>query len=754
MDTKSKNTRQDKGIILIESKNFFKNSGVKIIAFLLAVVLMTAGVFTITNTAAVKLKHYNISDTWGQEDYLKSNALYSEVNSVYQNLYEMTSKYRSEEYIRSGAMSNTSDTIESYKLSLLAMDKERYGLWETLNTDDSYYNKGSDSGSTPSQNVIDIINSETFMARHGNAIEQFKQDNIRKNLQSYANIRNSLDNAEKTYGIKWYTERDGEKHTSKEGVNPDELKKQKVYLENNKGVFESSIDLSYVYTTGNVDSRILLSFDDKKVEEMAAVYKQDQALAFTAVQIFFICGLLSFICLIFACIGAGRQEDSDIIYLRAIDKVYWDLNLLIVGSLEWVVGLLTAASIIYNLPAYISVILLAIGIGITYAYILSLVRVIKAHQVRDRFGTLVLCKKIWHLMKKIGSKLGVFYTSNIKGRSIVMLACVAVVASAIIGILIIFALPFGLLLFGVAIGVVIRHTQSLDQTIKGVKRVYDGETEYQIEVKGAGPIEEMASQINHINEGLSKAVKEAVEKELKSERLKTELITNVSHDIRTPLTSIITYIDLLKTEDIDDESRERYISVLEQKAARLKALTDDLFEAAKASTGNIEVHWDTVNLAALLNQGMGEMEDKIEASSLNFIVNRPQDKVLVKGDGRLIWRIIENLLSNTVKYALNNSRVYITIDRDLFGKRGVFVIKNISQEQLNIPAQELLGRFKRGDDTRHSEGSGLGLAIAKDLTELQNGQFDLEIDGDLFKATVYFQLEDGQENAAEKIETE
>ncbi|MEG0509151.1 MAG: HAMP domain-containing sensor histidine kinase, partial [Eubacterium sp.] len=176
---------------------------------------------------------------------------------------------------------------------------------------------------------------------------------------------------------------------------------------------------------------------------------------------------------------------------------------------------------------------------------------------------------------------------------------------------------------------------------------------------------------------------DAVEKEVKSECLKTELITNVSHDIRTPLTSIITYIDLLKKEDISEKAHIRYIKVLENKAARLKALTDDLFEAAKASTGNIEVHFETVNLESLLNQGMGELEDKIKASDLDFIVKRPDEKILVRADGRLLWRVIENLLNNVLKYALKGSRVY--------------------------------------------------------LTTLQNGRFEPNIDGDLFKVSVYLE---------------
>ncbi|MDO4288096.1 MAG: sensor histidine kinase, partial [Eubacterium sp.] len=317
-----------------------------------------------------------------------------------------------------------------------------------------------------------------------------------------------------------------------------------------------------------------------------------------------------------------------------------------------------------------------------------------------------------------------------------------VLAAIVLGVLCL-ALP----LVGIAAALILlwyvgKRAKNLDQVIAGVDKIYDGDTNYKIEVTGEGAVEDMARKINSINAGMARAVEDAVEKELKSERLKTELITNVSHDIRTPLTSIITYIDLLKKADIDEDSRKRYIDILERKAARLKTLTDDLFEAAKASTGNIEVHRTAVNLEALIDQGMGELEDKIEASGLEFIIGRPQERVIVNADGRLLWRIIENLLSNALKYAMPGSRVYIDIDMDTEKSLGIFRMKNVSADPLNIPAQELMERFKRGDDSRHNEGSGLGLAIARDLAALQNGRFDLEIDGDLFKATVYLELFD------------
>src|SRR5690606_14540229 len=227
--------------------------------------------------------------------------------------------------------------------------------------------------------------------------------------------------------------------------------------------------------------------------------------------------------------------------------------------------------------------------------------------------------------------------------------------------------------------------------------------------------------------------KKAVDSELKSERLKTELITNVSHDIRNPLTSIITYVDLLKHEK-DQAKTAEYIEVLDQKAYRMKMLTDDLFEASKASSGNIPVEFDKIDIVSLLTQGLGEVNDKIETMGLDMKLNYPDEKVYVTADGKLLWRSIENVLSNIFKYALERSRVYIDIE-DL-GNEIRISFKNISAYELNISADELMERFKRGDESRTSPGSGLGLSIAKNLIELQKGSFTIHVDGDLFKAMI------------------
>jgi len=261
-----------------------------------------------------------------------------------------------------------------------------------------------------------------------------------------------------------------------------------------------------------------------------------------------------------------------------------------------------------------------------------------------------------------------------------------------------------------------------------VQNIKNGAVGSKIEINGEGELARLSANINEISEGLS----EEVERRIKSERLKTELIVNVSHDIKTPLTSVLTYVDLLKKEETDNENIKKYTQVIAKKSDRLKSLIDDLFEASKAASGNIAVSFEQVDIGALITQGLGELDDKVQSSSLDFRVNMPDTKLLAWADGRLLWRVLENLLSNVFKYSLENSRVYIDVFDD---KDNAYIeIKNISANELNIPADEITERFKRGDESRNSEGSGLGLDIAKSLMHCQNGELFISVDGDLFKA--------------------
>lgn len=266
---------------------------------------------------------------------------------------------------------------------------------------------------------------------------------------------------------------------------------------------------------------------------------------------------------------------------------------------------------------------------------------------------------------------------------------------------------------------------------KGTEIIAAGNLNHQIETAHLpADLKGHAEALNNISGGLTTAVNE----QMKSERFKAELITNVSHDLKTPLTSIINYVNLLKTTDQTDPRAQTYIEVLDRKSLRLKKLTEDLVEASKASTGVLAVNREKIGMAQLLDQALGEYEEKLEEKRLAVVRTVPEGESYVYADGRHLWRVIDNLLSNCAKYALEGTRVYIELVR---GKGTVSLsVKNISREALNVPSERLMERFVRGEESRSTEGSGLGLSIARSLTELQGGTFELAVDGDLFKATV------------------
>ena len=272
-----------------------------------------------------------------------------------------------------------------------------------------------------------------------------------------------------------------------------------------------------------------------------------------------------------------------------------------------------------------------------------------------------------------------------------------------------------------------------NETRKSAKRLSRGELSHKTDTKYMfGVMREHASDLNSIGDGMALAVEE----KMKSERFKTELITNVSHDIKTPLTSIVNYVDLLYKENIENETAKEYIEVLKRQSARLKKLTEDLVEASKASTGNIIVNREPTNLCELLLQSAAEYEERFDMAELSPIINVPESEVSVFCDGKLMWRVVDNLLANICKYSQGGTRVYI----DLQVREGMAVItfKNISRYSLNISSDALLERFVRADSSRTTEGSGLGLSIAKSLVELQGGSLALSVDGDLFKVTLTF----------------
>ena len=305
---------------------------------------------------------------------------------------------------------------------------------------------------------------------------------------------------------------------------------------------------------------------------------------------------------------------------------------------------------------------------------------------------------------------------------------------------------FGLvitIIFTAAIDVVVgslifRNAKEQQEIVKGIETIAEGQLEHQVETENLhGDNLTLANSVNSIGKG----IKEAVEISMKDERMKADLITNVSHDIKTPLTSIINYVDLIKREEVENEKVRNYINVLDEKSQRLKQLTDDLVEASKISSGNIILHFEKINLTELMNQTIGEFSEKFELKKLTTVMNINVQNAVIEADSRRIWRVIENLFNNIYKYAMEGTRVYLAMD-SLPDKNGYIAlsVKNISASPLNCDPEELTERFIRGDESRTTEGSGLGLSIAKNLTEAQKGTFEIQLDGDLFKVILTFPL--------------
>lgn len=294
-----------------------------------------------------------------------------------------------------------------------------------------------------------------------------------------------------------------------------------------------------------------------------------------------------------------------------------------------------------------------------------------------------------------------------------------------------FFLLFAIFITVAATCVAIWFASQLKKIKRGGEAIANGDFDYRINAKELWPMLRIhAYNLNCAALGMSKAVDDR----MKSERFKTELITNVSHDLKTPLTSIVSYVDLLKKENIENETALGYIEVIDRQSAKLKKLTEDLVEASKASSGTVAVNMEVVELGELINQSVGEFSEKLEAAEIVPVINIPEEEVCVYTDGRLLWRVFDNLIQNIIKYAQPGTRAYFDLAK--LENKAVLTIRNISREPLNMTAEALMERFVRGDASRNSEGNGLGLSIAKSLTELCGGTFELSLDGDLYKVTL------------------
>lgn len=396
--------------------------------------------------------------------------------------------------------------------------------------------------------------------------------------------------------------------------------------------------------------------------------------------------------------------------------------------------------IYYGVPATFIASFLSIGFLMTVIYIFN--KQLNTYENKLDFFKTTLVYRIVILIKGIFAQIGKLTRSLNLARRIVVVAIGCLVIN-FIGVFVtiidyenyfwgISASILSILIFAYYI---LKKLSYLSYIMEGTQRIKNGDIHYKIDIVGEDNFTTLAENINNIRDGLDKAI----DNQLKSERMKSELITNVSHDLKTPLTSIINYVELIKKEeDITPEYLKDYINVLDSKSKRLKVLIEDLFEASKASSGNIELNMEKIDLIQLLRQSIGEMEEKLSEANLDLKINVPEEKTYIRADGRRLYRVLENLLSNISKYSHPNTRVYIDIIKE--NNRVKLTMKNISSYELNFDPEEIMERFKRADESRNTEGSGLGLAIARDLVNLQGGSFTIDIDGDLFKSVVEFDL--------------
>lgn len=444
--------------------------------------------------------------------------------------------------------------------------------------------------------------------------------------------------------------------------------------------------------------------------------------------------------------GAGEDEDTERFWVDAVrpglwQKIFLDVESCLLAAFGCVIAVLMVEMTYSGMSPWNMVVIVT---GFGFLYLICLIW-LTDFVIRVKLGkwwrSMFIYKCCAWILRKITGFLkrgGIFFRENLTllWKAILILGGISFLEG--FGILVTAYAPEAelsiwflyraatlvLILFGIV---------QANKLKEGAKKLADGDLQEKIDTqKMFWEFKKHGETLNSIGDGMSLAV----EKRMQSEHFRTELITNVSHDIKTPLTSIINYVDLLQKEDISNEKAKEYLEVLSRQSARLKKLTEDLIEASKASTGSMSVQMEKLELGVFLTQIVGEFEERLQAAGLHVVMRKPETEILVDADGRHLWRVVENLVQNICKYAQPQTRVYIDLDEK--EKEAVISFKNISRYELNISGEELMERFVRGDASRHTEGSGLGLSIAGSLMELMRGKLEIVVDGDLFKVVLHF----------------
>ncbi len=689
--------------MLVTKWKIFKGKYItKLSAFLLLIVFLMIAVSSSLNIY-LKVKNY---ESIAVKSYMESNTISNDLRYAANRLEFLLRVYKSKENILNGG------TVEKLEIQ---------DNWQLTNLYNNYIaeNNYEDNSDT----------KKLFFQDKYHEIQEIKESIISADMAGYEKIISELNMPQ---GYIYYAT-DGENEITNTGNSIQDfyqLRNAHIILndkgielkpENGSGATDPLTDI-LESDTFNKNMKIYAALEDEALLYRVNKWNSDRQILIGNTAVITVCLILAALCLSYLISSTGKAAGSEEIHLTSFDSLYADLNLLLIA------GIIAACSMEFynvldirytseNLMRLAMMVITAAVSSFLLILILSLARHIKKGTiVKHTVIYIVLSGAAEALIKMAAS--GPLMYKTIGSAILIILASVYVADNPVlIAVIIIGSVYF-----------IYNKVTSFQKIQEGLQIAKNGDYEYKIELDGNGEFRQLSEDINEITSGL----KIAVQNEVKSEKQKTELITNVSHDIRTPLTSIISYVDLLKREGLTSQNAPKYLDVLERKSNRLKKLTEDLFEAAKATSGSIEPKFEKVHINSLIEQVLGELDEKIHESNLTFKVTASNEKIYAKADGRLLSRVMENLLSNIFKYALKDSRVYIVIFED---ENYVSVsFKNISAYELNISVDELMERFKRGDESRSSEGYGLGLAIAGSLMEVQEGLLDISIDGDLFKA--------------------
>nr|QGT51295.1 two-component sensor histidine kinase [uncultured Firmicutes bacterium] len=696
-------------------KRLTRNIWIKLLAFLAAVACCA----TFLLQCGILGGNHILADVLIYDSCWDSNTFRYEQSCLLRAADKILNQYVSADYIREG---NTVDSkrIMNQMGTFNARGERNYRSAEELRETEEEFPADDLSDAVTTAQVVD---GKILTAAGKAEYERIRQKLIQEDLNT---LQENFAFLNQTEGVFYYLTNGAVQYSNSQDTSREFFVNLPVYFCYSLGQVQTFDDknplLGGSYDFNAARDSVYIGFDEGYVSKRLASWEQGKKAGESMAKVMGLSALGGILLILFLVAVTGRRAadtKEDAIHLCVIDQLYSEFLLAAFGTALFFVLIFSTEYISELQMETLSACLNAAGVTVVLLFGLSIVRRIKDRSFLRHTLVWTLCRKGYLLIRDFLNEK----PSTQKAVWIVIGYSVIFALS-----LIVFPVAIALLIF--AVWYVRKQAKEYQIVEEGAKRIRGGETTHTITLSPKSAFEPLAEDINAMSDGLNTAIGN----ELKSERYKTELITNVSHDIRTPLTSIITYVDLLKKEGLSGENAPQYLDVLEQKSARLKVLTDDLFDAAKAVSGSVDVTLERLDIGALFTQALGELEDKISASELDFRFNISTEALYVTADGKLLWRVIQNLMSNIFKYALPHSRVYIDIIEQSDAVQLIF--KNISEYELNIEPEELMLRFKRGDEARHTEGSGLGLSIAQSLTEAQGGKFEIEIDGDLFKAAV------------------